>query len=117
MLLSFNVWYASPLMCFEPGGADACVGDEGYAELCDVLHRLLDDAFYCVELGAEGIDNNLIVHLKYHLRAYAFLAEAAEISIIANFIISAALPCMGAFMALRSATPRATALRELISCR
>jgi hypothetical protein len=46
-----------------------------------------------------------------------FASAIYECKIMAILIISAALPCIGALMALRSAKPRVVMLRELMSRR
>ena len=78
---------ARNLMRLQPVFALARVGDEGHAQRSSPLHRLADDGRHAVALRAEHVDYHFVVHERIPSSR-----NRRSISIIASFIMSAALP-------------------------
>ena len=98
-------------MRLEPVVAHAVVDHQAHLEGGGGFHAFGDDGRDALLFGTEHVDDQFVVYLKDHLRPDAFGRETAV------DMMSAADPWIGAFTALRSARPRATALCEEMSLR
>ena len=64
-------------MRFEPVVAPPCIGNEGYGELCCLLHLLYYQCLELVALFGQDAEVQFIMHLQYHAAFKSFLAHTA----------------------------------------
>jgi len=102
-------------MRLEPVVAHAVVDHQAHLEGGGGFHAFGDDGRDALLFGTEHVDDQFVVYLKDHRMPSA--AKRRWTLIMAIFMMSAADPWIGAFTALRSARPRATALCEEMSLR
>ena len=75
----------------------------GHPELGDVLHDVADDRLDALAFVERHLEHQLVVHGEDHAaRELRRSSSAWSRSIIASLKMSAALPCTGAFCAMRS---------------
>lgn len=102
------------LVCFEPVFPDtesAIKGTFSRYAFSISFYDMLNN-FYFV-FGDTKIE--FVMYLKNHPDAGPFFSNRSKMRTMAIFIMSAALPCIGAFIAFRSAYPRTMLFLELMS--
>ena len=88
-----------------------------------MLHTIRHQAFQEILFGFMAFEIEFVMNLNDHSGHQSFFLNAfldtdhSHFYNIATLIMSAALPCIGALMAFRSAIPLTTAFREFMSRR
>lgn len=80
-----------------------------------MLHRLVQDGLHRLKLALFDLEHELIVDLQQDAALDAGFPELAVGAIIASLMTSAAVPCIGVFIAMRSASMRWLKLRLLMA--
>jgi len=87
--------------CSAPLPLVARVDGEPHAQLGDVFHDAAHEGLDRLVLALRHLEHELVVHGQEHPRFGGGLVSARSSSIIASLKMSAALPCTGAFCAMR----------------